>query len=278
MRQFTRLTFATAVVLAAAAGPALADPTGFIAGGIGLVSTGNNNNYSANGPAAAIRGSGTVELSPALSLQGDLVLNYRRYNEEGEFDFDLLDVDAALHLFHRDPESHLLGGFVQINSQRAADEDDVWFSRSLMAGAEAQAYLGDLTLYGALGYRGIGIDGYAEYLSGYFASAEVRYFLTPDLRLDVHGFLSQTLRDENSDIFAAGIGAGVEYRLPESPLSVFGTADLLSTQYGSVYSATDARVMVGLKFNFGSESLQDQDRNGTTLNPFQPMPYTAAAD
>lgn len=273
MRQFTRLTLATAALLSTAAVPAFADPSGFVAGGIGVVSTGNNDSYSANGPAAAIRGSGTVELSPALSMQGDLVLNYGRYNYDGDFDFDLLDIDAALHLFHRNPDSHLLGGFVQINSQRGSDEDDVWQSRSVMVGAEAQAYLGDLTLYGTLGYKGFSRDGYDDYLSGYFASAEVRYFLTPDLRLDVHGVLSQTLRDEDNDIVSAGIGAGVEYRLPESPLSVFGTADLLSTHFGSDYSITDARVMFGLKFNFGSDSLKDQDRNGTTLNPVLQWPF-----
>lgn len=275
MRQFTRLTLATAALLSTAAGPALADPTGFIAGGIGVVSTSNNDDYFANGPAAAIRGSGTVELSPALSMQGDLVLNYRRYNENGEFDFDLLDIDAALHVFHRDPDSHLLGGFVQINSQDAADENNEFLSRGLMVGAEAQAYLGDLTLYGSLGYKGFGIDGNDDYYSGYFASTELRYFLTPDLRLDVHGILSQIMRDEDSDIVSAGIGAGVEYRVPESALSVFGTADLLSTDYGSDFIKTDARIMVGLKFSFGADSLKDQDRNGTTLNPVRPWPYLA---
>jgi hypothetical protein len=263
-----------AAILAAPA-PALADPSGFISGGLGVVSY-DNEYVSVSGPSANARASGTVELTPTLNLQGDVVLDFRRYNYE-EYYQDELDLTGALHLFYREPENYLIGGFIQVTNDRTVDSDspdNESNSQRWVAGAEAQAYLGDLTLYGQAGFVTESFGG-GDAQSGFFGTAQVRYFLTPDFKLDVHGLFTQLSDPDYSDstLTTSGVGVGVEYKLPESALSVFGTADFLSNQYESGYSETDTRVMVGIKFNFGADSLIDQDRNGTSLDPYPSLPF-----
>jgi hypothetical protein len=273
MRKFTRLSLSTAALLAAAS-PALADPSGFIAGGLGVVSY--SEAATVSGPSGGARASGTIELTPTLNLQGDVVIDFRRHSYD-EYDEDNFDLTGALHLFYREPGSYLVGGFVQAarNTQTYSnDPGEAYNNNRWLAGLEVQSYLGDLTLYGQVGYLREDAS-FDYYQSGFFGTAQVRYFLTPDLKLDVHGIVTHTSNPDNSNsgLTTAGVGVGVEYKLPESALSMFGTADLLSshTQYGD--TLTNTRVMVGIKFNFGADTLFDQDRNGTSLDPVPSLPF-----
>jgi hypothetical protein len=274
MRKFTRLSLSTAALLAAA-GPTFADPSGFISGGLGVVSY-NYEDFNASGPSASARGSGTVELTPALNLQGDVVLDFRRFNFDGDHR-NVFDLTGALHLFYRDPGTFLAGGFVQVTRSNATSSDapDLEEDNSRwLAGFEGQAYLGDVTLYGQVGYLRESL--YYDYSqSGFFGTAQLRYFLTPDLKLDVHGVLAHLSNPDYSDsgLTTVGVGVGVEYKLPESAFSVFGTADYLTNQKDSGSSDTDTHVMVGIKFNFDADSLFDQDRIGTSLDPYPSLPF-----
>lgn len=274
----TKPLWLIAAAILAAPAPALAEPSGFISGGLGVVSRTEEGTLS--GPAANARASGTVELTPTLNLQGDVVLDFRRYNYE-TYSEDNLGATGALHLFYREPGNYLVGGFVQVTKDSRTYSDSAVYDDNnsrWLVGAEAQTYLGDTTLYGQIGY--IREDLYFDYSqAGYFGTAQVRYFLTPDLKLDVHGILAHVSNSEYSDsgLTTSGVGVGVEYKLPESALSVFGTADFLSNQYERGYSETDTRVMVGIKFNFGADSLIDQDRNGTSLDPYPALPFRYGA-
>lgn len=270
MHLSTRLTFVATTLFVSLASPALADPSGFVGGQVGR-GTVVQNSYSDAASYADLRGTLGMDLSPAFTLQGDLVYTY-----SGVQGFDAHAFGGALHLSHRLENGLLLGGIVQYDRYVEYEKGSYESSRAL-AGLEAQYALDRVTLYGQVGgltYLHRDDSVFNQY--GLFATAQVRYFLTDDLRIDLRAAAIHTELSNDSiygtDTLAAGIG--VEYRINESPISLTANADyyrFATETYNDVRE--DARFTIGLRFNFGNETLIERDRSGPSLDPVAQYPF-----
>jgi hypothetical protein len=268
------------LALACAATPAFADPSGFVSGSLGLGQFTFDPFPTAPLHAANLRGTIQVELGSGMSAQVDAVLDRAIVGNALEQVAEYA-LGGALHLTHRPNENLLVGGIVQYDGYTAFEVgDDPIYVRSSRAvvGAEVQYFLDRVTLYaqgGAIAYLYPG-EEFDQF--GYFGTAQVRYFLNDDLRVDLHGIASHTENVGSSLYGTTSIGAGIglEYRLPDNPVSLFASADIYRfSAQSSSNVRTDARLMVGLKFNFGSGTLFERDRNGPSLDPVAQYPFIA---
>lgn len=271
-----------ALLLAAPfATPALADPSGFISIGVGpgsYVWQEGPDEDTMSGYAIRGAASGVYNFTPALGVQGDVSFAYTNY-EDG--DFEAQEIDGALHGFFREPDSFLVGGFVQLGRENHFVDGSAWDSYDrVYLGGETQVYLDNLTLYGQAGMQQITPDAdFAPTFSGWFGRLEARYFLTPDLRIEAHaGFDTQSfLTALTATTLRVGIGA--EYKLENQPVSLFATYDFSTSSNNEVDDLTlsEHRVLLGAKFALGEESLLDRDRNGASLSPirttFSPLAF-----
>ncbi|OEO31440.1 hypothetical protein VW23_016165 [Devosia insulae DS-56] len=271
---------AAALLAAPFATPALADPTGFISIGAGPAGTEiefPGGSDSIDGYAIEALLSGAIMLTPVLGIQGDIQFASRTLDEAGN-DVTTNSFDGALHGFYREADKFLVGGFVQIG------RDDVSYD-SLSAGTidrayvggEAQVYFDNLTLYGQAGMQQFdsGSGPMSIGLSGWFANAEARYFLTPNLRIEARaGFSTLELELLSAAFDTVSIGAGIEYKLESLPVSLFATYDYSTSSFdvpmgGGEPTIGDHRLLVGARFALGEDSLIDRDRSGASLRPVQ---------
>lgn len=132
---------------------------------------------------------------------------------------------AGVHLFTRDPSSHLLGIY---GSYHSWGDINIW-----RVATEAEFYLGRFTLGGIAGHEsieGLSDDGH------FFAHTDLAYYVTEDFKI-YGGY-----RFESETSFGA---AGGEYlfRAGDVPLSVFASSSFGDDDY--------TRVTGGLKIYFG---------------------------
>jgi hypothetical protein len=207
-----------------------------------------------------------------FGLQGDLVVS------RGEMSYFIVSVDTsridgALHAFYRQQDQFLVGGFVQAGSTEYSIDtspgDDLSIDH-VFAGLEGQLFLGNATLYGQVGRVNYSTDEYDDDVSGMFATAELRYYLEPNLKIEAHGGIT-SLDSEGTDATIYNLGIGAEYRLTDSPLSLFATLDHVSVDSDSSGSLNvdSNRILVGAKISFGTETMIERDRSGASLKPMR---------
>lgn len=247
----------------------------FIYGGLGVVhleTEGEGDGSTASGLGLEAGASGAYQFSPNFGLQGDLVFKYGDFATDEEFSLVDSRFDGALHAFYRD-DAFLFGAFGQLGRSTLAIYEGMGITMDRgYAGLEGQVYFDNLTLYGQVGAQRASVVG--DELTGYFGNAELRYFLNPDLKVELHGGLSSFSEDEFT-MKTANIGAGVEYKLPDQPFSFFAKADYHHSSAevdGSELdgSVGEARLLAGIKFNLGTGSLFERDRAGASLSPVNP--------
>lgn len=157
---------------------------------------------------------------------------------------------GTAHLLSRN-DSQAFGGFI------GAAEDDG--DTAYFIGGEYAKFFSNSTL--ALGARYGDLD-YAD-VDMYSAGGEYRYFISDNLRLDGRANY-QRVETTGSDADGVGLGAGVEYKFGASPVSLFGGVDW------TTFDDPDLDITVatiGIRFDFGSGTLKNRDRKGTTFGP-----------
>ncbi|MDR3475384.1 MAG: hypothetical protein P4M09_27365 [Devosia sp.] len=221
-----------------------------------------------------------------LGFQGDVRFRYYVHGAPaGDFTYGSTDkhFDAAAHGFYRNREE-LLGGFVQVSG----DNVDYTFSdgtdqpvtaTTTYAGLEGQKFFHNVTLYGQLAAMRV-TQTYGPPYGGFVGAAELRYFVEPNLRVDMHGQYVR-MSDNAGDVESIAIvGIGGEYRLDQSRVSFTGSLDYAATKSesssGATYTEDHLRALIGLKVDLGSGTLADQDRSGASLKPIQP-PFEGGA-
>jgi hypothetical protein len=276
------LLAASSAISALATSGAFADPSGNVAisGGLdNLTFSSETDSDTAEGSALQFLASGVYMFTPVLGVQGDVRAAFRTH-EQGGLELNTTSLDGALHGFYREQDQFLVGAFFQFGGdQFSTDFFDVDASRNY-AGAEAQVYLDNLTLYGQAGLQQYEMDqsGFGFSMNGWFGSVEARYFLTPDFRIDAHVGVSSYDLDfiEAATFTTANVGIGAEYKLENLPISLFASYDFYSTSYdfngGAAPTIDEQRLLVGVKFAIGEDSLLARDRNGATLKPVE-VPY-----
>lgn len=277
MARLLALLAASTAFTAIGASAAMADPD-FVAGISAGVSQYNGTGVFAEGSADLegyqVRGSvsASYNFTPVLGVQGDVVVRFDTSESEGT-ELNVTGLDGALHAFYRDPSRFLLGGFVQIGRDNLEIEGgpETSADRSYL-GVEGQVFLDQFTVYGQLGLQNMSPEYSEADAEGWFVTAELRYFLTPDFKIEAHAGRSELNTDfgANLQIETVNVGFGAEYKFADLPFSVFGQYDFTTSSINAVpdSSVDSHRVLVGLKFNMGEQTLQDRDRSGASLKPF----------
>lgn len=158
------------------------------------------------------------------------------------------------HLFTRN-DSYLFGGFANYGNTEfdGGDDVDAW-----TVGLEGQYYLSRTTLDAALSY-GEGDDIDAEFTGLDFGAT---HFVTDNFSFGGNlGFGNIEAGGADDDVMTYGLGA--EYQLASAPISIFG-----GWQHSEL-DETDAdadTLGIGVRYNFGGQSLLERNRSGASLS------------
>ena len=189
-------------------------------------------------PSGFFSATGTVPVGDSFGFQADGQLGQAGDRGQG---------GGAAHLFYRDPDAVMVGAtamWARIGGWNA-----------FRYGAEAEAYLGDVTLSPSAGLqRGDANKGTAP--SGY-AGLDISLYATPNLKFTLGGSGFASTRD--------GVIAAEWQPAPATPLTLFAEAG------GGNAGAGFA--LAGLRFTFGApgSSLQQRDRHGDPVNALSAM-------
>ena len=204
-------------------------------------------------------------------------------------------VDLAGHAFYRN-EKFLLGMFGQYKNPKLHFKDGdgsadgflkngilntAFAKEQVFFGGEAQGYFGDLTLTGQLARQHFinkGQDGSVDsiYSKGVVATAKADYFINDNWKLTSGYSHNKVDFSADAKYKIHKFSVGTEYQLTNYPVSFFGdfTRNKLNfdVNYGDVEglyapSQRNQTLMVGLKYNFGGNSLKSRDRTGASLDP-----------
>lgn len=265
MKQFKRMALSTLILTAAsmahAEGPTTGGFDGFASASVGHGSNEDNFGFDDNGLATDAQLA--LAYTDKSGFGGQLDLGYFKQ------DYDDADVDvgfreAAAHLYYRS-QGWLAGAFAQQRKYyRNGDANDV---KAHFLGIEGQLYLDNMTLYGQLG------QGKWKYSAGttdpdILATLELRYFMSENLRLDAS---INYLKEDAEGLFnyeweQTTYGVGAEYRFSGTPVSMLARYEYADEDQNA-YSADNQRFLIGVKFNFGKDSLRKSDREGASLRP-----------
>lgn len=250
---------------------------GFVSIGYGKNNLKNDRNNSSNEDIGDLRFSGAYTSASGFGGQIDNVYSRQRIGSGATIN----TTDLAGHLYYRN-SNYLLGVMAQRrtfdfslhtgdpSADLSADASmDLVVSDRTFLGLEGQAYFGDLTVAVQGGKQTLGSPilkaQSGSNPDGSFANVQTRYFIKDNWRVD--GSISYGNIDVMSgSLKSKGLALGTEYRFSDSPISVFAKYDYLDNSAGST-DLKNHRAMVGVKFNFGKETLKSRDRDGASLNP-----------
>lgn len=164
---------------------------------------------------------------------------------------DAEDADPALgatvHLV-ADAGGARFGGFASVLD---VEEDTMW-----AFGGEAQAAVTDkVTLAGVLAYATLN-DADIDIVG---AGGEARVFATDNLRI---GGALGYLDVQDVDVSAWTYGVEAEYQLTAMPISVFGGVNRVDMDD---FDVTIDTISVGVRYNFGGQTLKARDQDGASL-------------
>lgn len=197
----------------------------------------------------------------------------------------------AGHAFARN-DKRLLGLFVQ----RTSITNNFGVGRAVYyAGGEAQAYLGKVTMYGQASYGSHDFKPHDSSIVN--LGLQLRYFPQDNLKLTLGGNYQSEKLTRDQDWFSAdyysdsswkenqehlGFSFSAEKKLKKSRASIFADFSYgdLRTKSDDTYrneigsgsesyrsDASQVRLMIGVKLNFGSATLLQRDRSGASLDP-----------
>lgn len=267
MKQFKRMALSafilTSASMAHAEGSTPGGFDGFASASVGYGDSQDNYGFDDGGLASEAQLA--LAYTHASGLGGQADLGYFKQDYE-DLDLDLGVQDTAEHLYYRS-QGWLVGAFAQQRKYYANGDSTGVKARFL--GLEGQVYLDNMTLYGQLG------QGKWKYNYGtssdpdVLATLELRYFVSENLRVDGSiNYMKESfdgLGGYEWDQTTYGIGA--EYRFSGSPLSVLAKYEYADEEASWNYSADNQRLLIGVKLDFGKDSLRKSDREGASLKP-----------
>jgi len=193
------------------------------------------------------------------------------------------------HANWRDPSRGLIGIFGGAGD--ATSLISFGSQRHGLIGAEGQLYWGPVTLYAQGGYNttlgqisSFGLDGF----HAWFVRGTARVYATPNFRLEGTVLYADgevdllpmvlTQRDFETWLWRAK----AEYKFATSPFSLFamyeGSKTSITERFGpdsETLKVTDHRILGGIRLYLNENTLQFNDRNGTTLDIIAPFSVPA---
>lgn len=243
--------------------PEPTDAVGYLLGADGFF----NHWFTGN---VAFQGDLNVEISGPLGFYDEPV--YGRW------------LSGAGHLAYRDPEAFAAGvfGALQSASYFYPEYDETYAVPYGILGVEGQVYTDTLTFYGQAGI-GFDLDPAPDPVAqltrdyGQFAYVRgvLRYFPTDNVKLSVEGLYGVgSIRygefmegEADADVTITSVKLGADYRPDDSDLSYFVSyqGTLLNTAIATdSRSSLEHRLLAGVKFDIGAETLKQRDREGVT--------------
>jgi hypothetical protein len=189
------------------------------------------------------------------------------------------------HANWRDPGRGLLGIF-----GGAGDATNLLNFSSIrhgLIGVEGQAYWGPVTLYAQGGYNttlGQLSSGGRDGFEAWFVRGTARVYVNPNFRLEGTALYADGKVDfvptvvANQDFETWLWRAKAEYKFTTAPFSLFalyeGSKSTFTDRDGpdaDITKVTDHRIMGGIRLYLNENTLQWNDRNGTTLDIIAPF-------
>jgi hypothetical protein len=250
-------------------------------------------NPKANGPLVQGRASFAVPVMARYGLQIDAQLERAQYGASQYFigygSFVKNTADIAGHLYWRNSNRGLFG----VLAQGTITETNlgIFSDRRYFLGVEGQYFLGNLTLYGQVAYQNFSF-GFPVYYSGngiegggFNLVGQARYFWKPNTMFVAKAAYEQVATTNLERLCNCGsyaeikhsawmVGGRVEHRLGNSPFSMFVDAEYrvgTFNWFGYKENEKDTRLIVGVKYNFGTKTLFERDRSGASLDPIRPL-------
>lgn len=229
-------------------------------------------------------------LNDNFTLQIDGLGNFWR-NENRDFNnYRMFAVEGLAHAGWRDPDKGYFGAFGGLLSygySGANNSFDQW-----VAGGEGAIYLDSMTVFGQAGF----MDSFKDDTNGsgpgnsftdtWFVRGGVRYFATPNMKLEASGGLLQGNEYATNDGVCCRVDMPFwqvegEYKPDDSRVSWFASYGGYHENERSVrtdYSHTTHTVMAGIRIHFGQDTLQSFDRTGASLDFFDTKMLATAYD
>lgn len=241
-----------------------------------------------------VRGSIAYQDPSHLGVQFDAL-----YSQDNMKYAKLSTIDLAAHAFYRN-DKFLLGLFGQYKQPKLRNEDysaDIYgqfFSPDqVFFGGEAQGYFGNLTITGQLARQefinqsqssSIDVSGNVVdvFKYGNVATLKANYFINNNWKatagftynnIEMNGLLYEASATESR---SRKFSLGTEYRLSNYPISFYGDYTYNKFNYevpnadgieGINSRMNTNALLVGIKYNFGTDSLKARDRSGASLDP-----------
>ncbi len=203
--------------------------------------------------------------------------------------FSTLSYLVGGHANFRNSQTGLIGGFAAIGDTSGTAQTNTLFTgasgvRHALGGIEGQYYFNALTLYGQVGYDSSLDFGNAATISdahAVFFRGTARYFFMPNFMMEGTAQYSTgkigfnnfggNPADTNFDMWRASIKA--EWKPSTMPFSIFGKYEFNQTSYAQNNinftpneRIAENRVMAGVRFYLGQNTLLANDRTGATLD------------
>lgn len=222
----------------------------------------------------------SLPLGENLSIQSDVKYEY---NSDALDNTDASDVvrnrysfQGAVHLSWRDPSSGLFGIFGGVGSTNFGGDEGHVQTNARFVGGEAQMYVDNVTLYGQAGYVNFSDqdfeNGPGNLDEGFFARGVVRWFMTPDSRIQLEAqYINADYRAGFfGDVDSFSVGARYDFTLAGLP--IIGDTPIYvgyrgtfrdNCFFGSDYDSHT--IMIGTSYSFAGDLLT-VDRQGATLD------------
>lgn len=233
-----------------------------------------------NGPDDTVFANGgegllSLPLGENLSIQSDVKYEYNEYAlEDANFNDPWgprYSFQGAVHLSWRNPTTGLFGVFGGVGTSgfNPGGRHDIRF-----VGGEAQFYLNDITFYGQGGYLDFAErSGFTSLDEGLFARGALRWFLSPDSRLQLEATYADVDYSNNNGS-TEWISGEVRYDFTFAGAPVVGDVPIYIAYRGTHRDnctfnggddVTDHTIMIGTSYSFSGDRIT-VDRQGATLD------------
>jgi len=203
--------------------------------------------------------------------------------------FSTLSYLVGGHANYRNSQTGLIGAFGAIGDASGTEQTNALFTggsgvRHALGGLEGQYYFNALTLYGQVGYDSsldFGNSASISDVHAWFFRGTARYFVMPNFMIEgtaqystgAIGFnnFGANPADTDFNMWRASIKA--EWKPVTMPFSVFGKYEFNQTTFAQNNvnftpgeRIADNRLMAGIRFYLGQNTLLANDRSGATLD------------
>lgn len=239
---------------------------------LGYQDNGNNiDEPASSGATYQVGGSVALPVTQTLGLQVDVSHSQDLMNLPYGAKVNSKATAVTGHLFVRKTDKFLLGAIGQVNFNAISTQGYGLDTNQYFIGGEGQLYLSKVTLTGQVAYRK---DDFGDYFfgpdsfnqSGVIATAQAKLFIKSNWSLAAKGEYSNV---DFGDAYPVSVDSWRLDLVTERRLSKLPVSYAIKASYGEIdvdgLKLNDFRITFGLKFNFGSQTLQERDRSGASL-------------